>query len=106
MTMTCREVRDFLVDYLAGDIAPADRGELEGHLAACPHCADHVDAARQSLRLTRTALAQLSDPSSRDVPESLLRAIQAVEQAAAESQNESPFSNRFSVQFSEVPIRV
>jgi len=37
--MNCERTQDLLTPYLDGDLGPAERAEVEAHLAACPDCA-------------------------------------------------------------------
>ena len=106
MTMTCREVRDYLVDYLAGDLAPQEREELERHMQGCSHCADHVDASRHALHVSRAALNDLAAPSPDDGPDALLQAVMGMKPAKQPAAEEMFDPSRLRVQFSEVLIRV
>ena len=106
MTMTCREIRDYLVDYLAGDLAPQERNELERHLEGCSHCADHVDASRHALHVSRAALQSLQNPSADEVPDALLKAVLGMKPAEQRAVPEMFDPSRLRVQFSEVLIRV
>ena len=61
-SLVCRQAVALMADYLDGRLAPADVARLEGHLAACPHCSEHL----AQLRVTIDALghaepAALSD---------------------------------------------
>jgi len=53
--MTCRELDEFLADYVAGELAPAVRAEFERHLAICPTCVTYLDTYRRTIRLARSA---------------------------------------------------
>ena len=75
MCMTCREVKDFLVEYLTGTLPALELSEFRTHLAACPECGQFVCASRDLLRLSRYAVRNLNDPRPEDVPEALLRDI-------------------------------
>src|SRR5262249_23453599 len=46
MTMTCAEAERFIDAYLDGEFAPAERSEMEQHLASCDRC--RHEARRQS----------------------------------------------------------
>lgn len=37
--MNCRELSNFLADYVAGDLAQPTQVELEAHLTRCRNCA-------------------------------------------------------------------
>lgn len=75
--ITCRQLIDFIADYLDGEL-PADmRHEFERHLKVCPSCVAYLDGYLQTIRLGKIALAPSEDPASGSVPEGLLRAIRA-----------------------------
>lgn len=73
--MTCRELIDFLADYLDGTLAAPVRHEFERHLNVCPSCVNYLEGYKQTIRLGKAALAPCDDPTP--VPEELLRAIRA-----------------------------
>jgi anti-sigma factor RsiW len=45
--MTCDERRADLILYLDGELGPAERTELEAHLATCPVCPGILEAERR-----------------------------------------------------------
>lgn len=45
--MTCDERRADLILYLEGELEPAERAELEAHLATCAACAAALEAERR-----------------------------------------------------------
>jgi anti-sigma factor RsiW len=79
--MTCRELVDFLADYLAGELAPEVRRVFEAHLADCPECATYLRGYAEAIRLAR-ACAEADDAVPSGVPERLLRAIAAARRQA------------------------
>lgn len=76
--LTCREIADFLMDYVSGSLPVARLSEFEKHLAVCPACVDYLRTYKATVRLTRAAL---HSPAGNDippaVPEELVRAILA-----------------------------
>jgi anti-sigma factor RsiW len=78
--VTCQEIADFLMDYLDGDLAAADRSIFEKHLTLCPDCVRYL----QSYRLTIDAAKSTRTPVEVDdsVPEELVRAILATRRDA------------------------
>src|SRR5438128_4830644 len=44
--MTCRELIEFLIDYLDGTLAPQERERFDAHLAVCPACVRYLDSYR------------------------------------------------------------
>ena len=70
--MTCRELADFLVDYLEGSLPEAQRGAFERHLALCPTCVAYLDSYRKTVALA----SETGDrPCPPPMPEGLVRAI-------------------------------
>ena len=50
--MTCERIEELLSAYLEGELAPAERAEVEAHLAACPACAEFAALMREALTAT------------------------------------------------------
>jgi anti-sigma factor RsiW len=76
--LTCREMADFLMDYVSGSL-PADRlAEFESHLAVCPACVDYIRTYKATIRLSRAAFISGGENDvPANVPEELVRAILA-----------------------------
>ena len=76
--MTCREIADFLMDYLSGFL-PADRqAEFERHLAVCSTCVDYIRSYEATIRLSRAAFgSSAADDLPSAMPEELVHAILA-----------------------------
>jgi anti-sigma factor RsiW len=50
---SCREIDPLITQYIDGEIAPADKAVVDGHLSACPPCRQRAEAeaaARHTLR--------------------------------------------------------
>lgn len=76
--LTCKEVVDFLIDYDAGDLAPAQKQEFDRHLAMCPACVCYIQTYHQAIQLGRAAC---DSAKPEPIPEELVRAILAARQA-------------------------
>jgi hypothetical protein len=50
--MTCERFEELLSAYLEGELAAAERGELDAHLAVCPECAGLAGLMRETLAAT------------------------------------------------------
>ena len=70
---TCRELIDFLADYLSGELPAAERTEFERHLAMCPPCVAYLKSYEQTIRLGKRACAGTDEKP----PEELIKAILA-----------------------------
>jgi anti-sigma factor RsiW len=81
--MTCRELVEFLMDYLEGGLDAGVRQRFEGHLSACPSCETYLATYRETLRLGSQLLC---DPPEGgvpdDVPDDLVAAILAARASA------------------------
>jgi anti-sigma factor RsiW len=69
--MSCERIQDHLSPYLDGELAPAERAEVDAHLAACPECDDLL------VRL-RTALAAFSSFPEVDLSPELRTRLAAI----------------------------
>jgi anti-sigma factor RsiW len=74
-TITCRELIDFLLDYLDGELADGVRRVFEAHLAECPPCRDYLASYRVTIRLAADCAAHEGD--AEEMPEDLVRAVLA-----------------------------
>jgi anti-sigma factor RsiW len=77
MTMTCRELDDFLADYVAKALPREVESEFERHLAVCPPCVDYLSTYRETVRLGKAAYEKSEETIAEDVPERLVQAILA-----------------------------
>jgi putative zinc finger protein len=69
--MTCRELTEFIADYLSGELSPDTRQSFEHHLSVCPNCVNYLASYKAAIELGRGALAV----DETDVPDDLVRAI-------------------------------
>ena len=69
--LTCREILDFLMDYLDGSLSTAQRIVFEEHLAVCPTCVAYLHSYQQTVNLSK-AIAQ---EKAAEAPEDLVQAI-------------------------------
>ena len=75
--MTCRELADFIGDYLAGELTAAARAQFERHLRVCPNCRRYLAGYEAAVRLGKIAFGNDDAPVPPDVPEDLVLAILA-----------------------------
>jgi anti-sigma factor RsiW len=73
--ITCRQLIDLIADYTDGTLAPEPRRECERHLEICPPCVAYLESYELTLRLGKSALADMGEPT--EPPELLIRAIRA-----------------------------
>ncbi|HMP57969.1 MAG TPA: zf-HC2 domain-containing protein [Gemmatales bacterium] len=72
--MTCREITDFLCDYLDQSLPTDLRSRFEAHLADCPDCVNYLDSYATTLCLCRSAWSAADVPP---LPEDLVAAVVA-----------------------------
>ncbi len=51
--MTCRELAELLMDFIAGELAPEQADGLQKHLGDCPPCVAFVETYRATVVLAR-----------------------------------------------------
>jgi anti-sigma factor RsiW len=73
--MNCRDCADFLMEYLDGGLADAEREVFEARLRACPPCVVYLDTYRETVRMGE--LCGGEDEAPAEVPEALVQAILA-----------------------------
>lgn len=77
--MTCRELADFIADYLDGTLPAETRSHFERHLDACANCVEYLAGYTSVVTLGRRAFDDLDAPVPPTVPEELLAAILAAQ---------------------------
>lgn len=75
--MNCRELIDFLADYLEEALPPEARERFEMHMSCCGPCADYLTTYRSTILLTRDAFCQGEADGPPAPPEDLIKAILA-----------------------------
>lgn len=73
--ITCRQLIDFIGDYVEGTLDDGSRMEFERHLGRCRSCQAYLETYRQTMAAARTLLA--TDDAVDDVPEELIETILA-----------------------------
>ena len=75
--LTCRELIEFLDDYVADSLPEAEHARFQDHLLRCPACQRYLRGYRGTLRAVALAFPPDAAPPL-DVPEQLVAAILAV----------------------------
>ena len=74
--LVCRDAVALVTDYLDGALPARERGLLEQHLAACPHCSTYLDQIQATIAaLGRVEPEDLPD-ETRDGLVALFRSYQ------------------------------
>lgn len=71
----CTDVGARLSPCLQGELPFPERMAIHRHLAHCQRCSRLVEQGRDALNVSRSALAQTTDPIADEVPEQLVRTI-------------------------------
>jgi anti-sigma factor RsiW len=75
--MTCRELADFIGDYISGELLAGTRAAFDRHLSVCPNCRHYLAGYKATIELGRRAFEDDSADIPPDVPEELVKAILA-----------------------------
>lgn len=75
--MTCRELIEFLMAYLDGELEADRREAFERHLKVCASCVAYVETYRRATEMCREVMRASDDPVPGSVPEALVAAILA-----------------------------
>ena len=75
--MTCRELSDFIGDYLTGELPGTVHTGFERHLELCPNCRRYLRSYEETVKLGRHAFDDPNALLPPDVPEELVAAILA-----------------------------
>jgi len=83
--ITCKEMNDFLIDYIDGALPDAQKNEFHRHLAHCPSCVHYVETYKTTIAAGKAAFC---DPNAPDklpeaAPEALISAILAARKKPA-----------------------
>jgi anti-sigma factor RsiW len=77
LAMTCRELADFLMDYLSEELPAGVREDFDRHLALCPNCVAYLETYRTAVEAGRRAFDEDGSDPETAVPDELVRAILA-----------------------------
>jgi len=78
--ITCRELAELLLDFVAGQLPPERREHVEQHLGLCSSCVAYLEGYRLTVRMTR----QLPRPP---LPPDLARQLLALLEESGRSQS-------------------
>lgn len=75
--MKCRELAEFLLDYVSGELPEENRAHFELHLTRCRNCREYLVQYDGCVKAGRIACGEHSDELPADVPEDLVKAVLA-----------------------------
>lgn len=75
--MTCRDLTEFLMSYLEGELPSEQSEEFERHVDVCPPCKTYLNTYKETVALGKSVCYDPDGPVPEDVPKQLLEAIMA-----------------------------
>ena len=76
--LTCRDLIEFIADYLDGTLPEQERALFDSHLSLCVHCREYLDSYKLTILMSRIAMqADADEQDSPVVPEEVVRAVLA-----------------------------
>lgn len=79
--ITCKQLIDFILEYVEGTLAEPQRAEFERHLKVCPSCVAYLEGYKRTIELGRAALnarIPATDASAEGMaPAGLIEAVRA-----------------------------
>lgn len=73
--MTCRQLIEFLAEYLDGGLTVEERAHFEGHLSRCRDCRSYLESYQQTIRLVHASGAYTDHFPTPPMPEELVLAV-------------------------------
>lgn len=89
--MTCRELTEFLMDYLDNSLPADARSVFERHLGECPECRHYLRSYEATVQLEKHAYRD-HDDEQHNAPAELVRAILESRQSQASDRDNPPQS--------------
>ncbi|MGH8119196.1 MAG: hypothetical protein ACRESK_01125 [Gammaproteobacteria bacterium] len=74
-TLTCRQVEQFLLDYLEGNVTLWTWCKFRYHLFLCDDCRQYLQDYRNAVALGRRIFVNPEDEAAGKVPDEILAAI-------------------------------
>ena len=75
VTLTCKELIEFIGRYVADALDTETRKRFDQHLEICPECVDYLDSYRKTIQLGRDALLEGGEAPPAPMPDDLVEAI-------------------------------
>lgn len=74
-SLTCKELIDFLDDYLSDGLDSGVRSAFESHLNQCAACRDYLHTYRQTIQLARMSRDDAQASFAASVPNDLVAMV-------------------------------
>jgi anti-sigma factor RsiW len=72
--MKCRELAEFLNDYVSGELPAENRAHFEFHLSKCTNCHEYLVQYEVTIKAGKIACDDMSDEMG-PIPEELVKAV-------------------------------
>ena len=72
--LTCRQLIEFLDDYIEGKLPPTRAAAFKVHLMLCRDCRQYLETYRRTIEISKKAMHS-DDPVPAAVPPELIKAI-------------------------------
>ena len=79
--MKCRELADFLFEYVSGELPNESRVHFEFHLSKCKNCHEYLVQYEMTIKAGKIACGELSDELPANMPDDLVKAVLAARKA-------------------------
>ena len=73
--MKCRELAEFLFEYVSGELAVEQREHFEVHVKRCTNCHEYLIQYEMTIKAGKIACGEMSDELPADIPEELIKAV-------------------------------
>jgi anti-sigma factor RsiW len=84
LMITCREIEDFILDYLDGALPWRQRVVFRAHMVLCRECRDYLASYEKAIALGKAVFQHPDEQAPDEVPEDLVRAILTARKAGEE----------------------
>jgi anti-sigma factor (TIGR02949 family) len=72
--LDCKQVVEFLVDYLEGDMSNDLRAQFDAHLKSCTACVEYLDSYEKTVALAKRSF-DAPEEVVEEMPDELVEAI-------------------------------
>ena len=73
--LTCRDVENFMIDYVDGGMAMMTRLRFNMHIAMCADCKKYLQSYRNAIQLEKRIFTHPEDEAIGNVPDEIIHAI-------------------------------
>ena len=70
--LTCRELEEFISDYVDGNLPTITKAKFTVHLLICRDCKSYISAYMRSIEMGKKMCEKLDSEAPEDVPEELI----------------------------------